>query len=117
MKLLFKIAFCLFAGLCICTACKDSEETISGFTLDKEDITLGAEGGTENVQIEAEANGWQKLTNLGFKFYQPMVSVQQNVRLLLILHCGMISVKLLLLLFLKVWHHKSWKCVKQDSVK
>ena len=48
MKLLFKIAFCLFAGLCICTACKDSEETISGFTLDKEDITLGAEGGTEN---------------------------------------------------------------------
>ena len=53
MKLLFKIAFCLFAGLCICTACKDSEETISGFTLDKENVTLGAEGGTENVQIKA----------------------------------------------------------------
>lgn len=50
MKLLFKIAFCLFVGLCICTACKDSEETISGFTLDKEDITLGAEGGTEKFR-------------------------------------------------------------------
>ena len=114
MKLLFKIAFCLFAGLCICTACKDSEETISGFTLDKEDITLGAEGGTENVQIEAGSK-WVAKADQPWVQVLPANGVGSTECKIVV--DSTLSVKLLLLLFLKVWHHKSWKCVKQDSVK
>lgn len=58
MKPLFKIMLCLFAGLYITAACKDSDdEGIVGFTVDTQEITLGAEGGTEPVKV-ASGTKW-----------------------------------------------------------
>ena len=54
MKSLIKIAFSVFAGMCILAACDDSDDnTVSGLSIDTEEITLGAEGGTEQVNIVA----------------------------------------------------------------
>lgn len=58
MKPLFKIVICLFAALYITAACKDSDdEGISGFTIDTQEITLAAEGGTEIVNV-ASGTKW-----------------------------------------------------------
>lgn len=52
MKSLLKVVFGLFACMCVLAACKDDDDkAVSGFTLDLEEITVGAEGGTETVQI------------------------------------------------------------------
>ena len=45
-------------GLILCTgflfSCKDDDETrIDGITVDKEEITIGAEGGTEKISVSA----------------------------------------------------------------
>ena len=54
MKSIIKIAFSLFAGICLMASCDDSDDDkITGFTLDTQEITLGAEGGTEKVNIAA----------------------------------------------------------------
>ena len=46
MKPLFKIYLYLFAGLLFIAACNDSdEEGITGFTIDTQEVTLGAIGG------------------------------------------------------------------------
>ena len=69
MKSLIKIAFSLFAGLCLVAACSDSDdERITGFTLGVQEITLGAEGGTEAVNI---ATGTKWVTRVN----QPWVKV------------------------------------------
>ncbi len=69
MKSLIKIAFSLFAGLCLVAACNDSDdERITGFTLGVQEITLGAEGGTEAVNVASEAK-WVARVN------QPWVKV------------------------------------------
>ena len=58
MKSLIKIAFSLFAGLCLVAACSDSyDERITGFALETQEITLGAEGGTETVNV-ASGTKW-----------------------------------------------------------
>ena len=45
MKPLFKIYLYLFAGLLFIAACNDSdEEGITGFTIDTQEVTLGAIG-------------------------------------------------------------------------
>ena len=44
MKPLFNIYLCLFASLCFIAACDDSdEEGISGFTINAQEFTLGAD--------------------------------------------------------------------------
>lgn len=52
MKWFGKIAFSLFTGLCICTACDDSDDlTVTDFSVDTKEITVGAEGGAEKVNV------------------------------------------------------------------
>lgn len=52
MKSLVKLAFGLFAGMCMIVSCNDSDDdNFSGFTLDAQEFTLGAEGGTEIVKV------------------------------------------------------------------
>ena len=54
MKSLLKIAFSIVAGMCIFAACDDSDDNaVSGLSIDTEEITLGAEGGTEKVNVAA----------------------------------------------------------------
>lgn len=58
MKSLVKLAFSLLAGMCMIASCNDSDdENISGFTLDVQELTLGAEGGTETVKV-ASGTKW-----------------------------------------------------------
>lgn len=59
MKSLLKIAFSfLVGGICILSACDDSDDNaISGFTLDTEIVTLDATGGTEVVKV-ASGTKW-----------------------------------------------------------
>ena len=51
MKYLLKITIGLFIGLGVMASCDDDDEAISGFALDKEDITIGAEGGTDKLMV------------------------------------------------------------------
>lgn len=54
MKSLMKIAFSLLAGLCLMASCNDSDDDkVSGLTLSTQEITLGADGGTEKVNVAA----------------------------------------------------------------
>ena len=52
MKPLLKIYLCLFTSLLFIAACDDSdEEGITGFTIDTQEVTLGAIGGMEPVKV------------------------------------------------------------------
>ncbi len=54
MKALLKIAIGLFAGISLLAACDDSDdELVSGLTVGTKEITLGAEGGMEKVNVSA----------------------------------------------------------------
>ena len=69
MKPLFKIYLYLFAGLLFIAACNDSdEEGITGFTIDTQEVTLGAIGGMEPVKV-ASGTKWVAKVN------QPWVKV------------------------------------------
>lgn len=58
MKPLFNIYLCLFASLLFIAACDDSdEEGITGFTIDTQEVTLGATGGMEPVKV-ASGTKW-----------------------------------------------------------
>ena len=58
MKPLFNIYLCLFASLLFIAACNDSdEEGITGFTIDTQEVTLGAIGGMEPVKV-ASGTKW-----------------------------------------------------------
>ena len=58
MKPLFKIYLCLFTSLLFIAACDDSdEEGITGFTIDTQEVTLGAIGGMEPVKV-ASGTKW-----------------------------------------------------------
>lgn len=58
MKPLFKIYLCLFTSLFFIAACNDSdEEGITGFTIDTQEVTLGATGGVEPVKV-ASGTKW-----------------------------------------------------------
>lgn len=58
MKYLSKITLGLILCAGIITSCKDDDETgiPGGITVDKEEITIAAEGGTEKVAVSANAN-------------------------------------------------------------
>lgn len=69
MKPLLKIYLYLFAGLLFIAACNDSdEEGITGFTIDTQEVTLGAIGGMEPVKV-ASGTKWVA------KVSQPWVKV------------------------------------------
>lgn len=55
MKHIFKIALGIVCA-CIVTACSDDEEQI-GFSLEKTEITFGAEGGTDKIGVQS-ADEW-----------------------------------------------------------
>ena len=58
MKPLFNIYLCLFASLLFIAACNDSdEEGITGFTIDTQEVTLGATGGMEPIKV-ASGTKW-----------------------------------------------------------
>ena len=58
MKPLFNIYLCLFASLLFIAACNDSdEEGITGFTIDTQEVALGATGGMEPVKV-ASGTKW-----------------------------------------------------------
>lgn len=45
-------------GLALFNSCKDENELTSGFSIDKEEITMGENGGVETVQVSGDAK-WQ----------------------------------------------------------
>ena len=53
MKHLLKISLGLIACLFVMTACSDDDEGFEGFKLDKNEITVGAEGGTDKVLVQS----------------------------------------------------------------
>lgn len=54
MKYLIKIALGVFIYMVAVASCKDDDDSgITGFTIDKDDITMGAEGGTDVVMISS----------------------------------------------------------------
>ena len=58
MKPLLKIYLCLFTSLLFIAACDDSdEEGITGFSIDTQEVTLGAIGGMEPVKV-ASGTKW-----------------------------------------------------------
>ena len=58
MKPLLKIYLCLFTSLLFIAGCDDSdEEGITGFTIDTQEVTLGAIGGMEPVKV-ASGTKW-----------------------------------------------------------
>lgn len=54
MKYLIKIALGVFVYMVAVASCKDDDDSgIAGFTIDKDDITMGAEGGADVVMISS----------------------------------------------------------------
>ena len=52
MKYLVKIALGLFVYMAAVASCKDDDDSgITGFSIDKEDITMGADGGKDRVNV------------------------------------------------------------------
>ena len=45
-------------GLALFNSCKDENELTSGFSIDKEEITMGENGGMETIQVSGDAK-WQ----------------------------------------------------------
>ncbi len=69
MKLIFKVVFCMSVTLFGLMACDDSDDnTISGFALDGNEFTLGAEGGSEVIGVTSAVK-WVAKVN------QPWVKV------------------------------------------
>ena len=61
MKNIFKITFGLIACVAMFTACSDDEELME-FQLDKTEITVGAEGALETINVTA-AQEWIAVSN------------------------------------------------------
>lgn len=54
MKYLLKIALGIVACAFVMVACNEDDEIATGFRLDKTEITVGAEGGTEYVMVHSQ---------------------------------------------------------------
>ncbi len=55
MKYLMNISLALLAICCMATSCSKDDETFSGFAVDKEDITIGAEGGEDKLNVSSSS--------------------------------------------------------------
>ena len=53
MNKIFKLALGCFVGMALMVSCSDDEENLIAFQIDKNDITLGAEGGDEIVVVKS----------------------------------------------------------------
>ena len=54
MKYLVKIALGLFVYMAVVASCKDDDDSgITGFSIDKEDITMGADGGKDKLIVSS----------------------------------------------------------------
>ena len=54
MKYLVKIALGLFVYMAVVASCKDDDDSgITGFSIDKEDITMGADGGRDMLTVSS----------------------------------------------------------------
>ena len=54
MKYLVKIALGLFVYMAAVASCKDDDDSgITGFSIDKEDITMGADGGRDMLTVSS----------------------------------------------------------------
>ena len=77
MKYLVKIALGLFVYMAAVASCKDDDDSgITGFSIDKEDITMGADGGKDIVTVSSGGE-WAVSA-----FLLLMVSVLLSVRFL-----------------------------------
>ena len=69
MKYLVKIALGLFVYMAVVASCKDDDDSgITGFSIDKEDITMGADGGKDKLIVSSShrgENGLPVRRNLG----------------------------------------------------
>ena len=82
MKYFSKITLGLILCMGIISSCKDDDETrIDGISVDKEEIAIGAEGGTEKIAVSSNDNGWYAFLNLGLPFHRQTVLVQRYVNL------------------------------------
>lgn len=82
MKYLNKITLGLILCMGFVSSCKDDDEAgINGISVDKEEITIGAEGGTERIPSRLMINGWHVylILILGLPFHRQMVWVRQIV--------------------------------------
>ena len=65
MKYLVKIALGLFVYMAVVASCKDDDDSgITGFSIDKEDITMGADGG-KGQRLIGRRMGGQCVGTLG----------------------------------------------------
>lgn len=62
MKQVFKLVIGLISCICLTTACSDEEDGIIGFSIDKTELTIGAEGGTHDLLISSETE-WVAITS------------------------------------------------------
>ncbi|MCD8293709.1 MAG: leucine-rich repeat domain-containing protein [Clostridia bacterium] len=67
MKSILKIAICLIAAAGV-AACQTKEETVTGFSLDTDEIAVDCEGGTETVNVSSDVE-WSVSTT------QPWITV------------------------------------------
>lgn len=83
MKYVYKIipGVILFMGLA--GACKDDDSTSipGGIAVDKEEITIGPEGGTEQIAVTSYSNWVAGASNHGFSYHRPTVPVRRNASL------------------------------------
>ena len=82
MKYFSKITLGLILCMGIISSCKDDDETrIDGISLDKEEIAIGAEGGTEKIAVSSNDQWVYAFLNLGLPFHRQTVLVQRYVNL------------------------------------
>lgn len=62
MKNYLKIVLFLVSALCTVTACQDDEKEILGFDVNKEEITVGCEGGQDVIKVSSE-NVWVAISS------------------------------------------------------
>ena len=83
MKYFSKITLGLILCAGFVSSCKDDDEVgIDGITIDKEEITIGAEGGTEKIAVSSNDQWWHVCHNLGLPFHRQMGWARQYVILL-----------------------------------
>lgn len=52
--------------MAVVASCKDDDDSgITGFSIDKEDITMGADGGKDKLIVSSGENGLRVRRNLG----------------------------------------------------
>ena len=95
MKYLNKITLGLILCMGLMTSCKDDDEIgiPGGIAVDREEITIVAEGGTEKIAVSSNSNWCQVHPSPGYPYPLLMVWARRTVVWLLILLCQKNHVK------------------------